>query len=1693
MKSTPLNFSKTIFGILFLLFSFNAFSQTTIYSEDFNSGFGGWTIASTGSGTGIWINGSNAAHSAGASSNYVYSQLYGGNYNNNTYIVATSPTIDMTGYSNISFEFDIWYNTESGWDGMKVEYSLNNGGSWNDLGQTTDTNWYNDTDVDAFNNEEDGWSNNSGGWVTRSINLSAEDAGFDGNSQVRIRILFATDNSVTDIGVAFDNVLIEGILATPSPEINIQGGSPLIDILNGNTAISTTDDTDFGNVDIASGSVSHTFTIENLGTADLTISSISGNADFTISGITLPATITSGNATTFIITFNPTTTGTKTATISIANNDTTGGEDPYTFNVEGVGYDLSIACGTTITTFPYSEDFETGIGSWTQDAGDDIDWTNQTGGTPTNNTGPSGAANGAYYMYVEASGNGTGYPDKTANIETPCFNLTGTTNPRATFFYHMFGAAIAIDTNSTPIITDDQVDHNNSTNYMGTLNVDISTDGGVTYPTNLWTYTGYIQVDELSSWIPLSFDLSAYIGQTVKFRIQGITASDYRSDFAIDNFTVTDKPNPTFAPGGVTSNLSIWLKANDGLHADGNSVSLWKDLGVASDLKVHTTGQEPTYRDNATSNVNFNPVIEFDNPYSTYDTDLYFTNDLTTNSQFLTGDYGLYTQEMFIVLIPDDTPITNSFGFMDVYCADSNLKKNESDATGIGFGYYTARIDGEIICYAHSSFNKNDPGDGYAVAEIGTGSSYTNVGIINTRNNTADSQQELYYNATNIETTQNDVAEYMNSNDARYWLGRSEGWESSLNARVVEVISYSARKIDTDLTQERNRIQSYLAIKYGITLGVNGTSQDYVDSAGSLIWDINTGVPANDVFNYNITGIGRDDDSELNQKQSKTVNTADDITIGLTDIYTTNNLNVNTFATDKSFLVWGNDNGALAAQPDITVDMSSGIAGLTTEVTFTAISRTWKVAKKGDVSTVKISIPEAMLSTTLSPPGDYLMFISDSPTFSPTSEYRIMSLSGSDLETTYEFTGVTKYITFGYAPEYTFVRSIQFDGAQDYLDAGDVLDLNPAAFTISAWIKRENTSASIISKRDNAYSNGGYDLSINASGNLEMSWKNGTTQTITSSVAIPVSKWHHVAVIYDGTNARLYIDGVEDTTQTTALTAPIANTESFLIAAADGNEVNTTSFFNGNIDEVRIWDVALTEAQLRFVINQEIEDNTTVDGSYFAGLGITPTKNDISAITWANLRGYYPMSTYTFTNCKDASGNGNIAALKNLTTVDHQTAPLPYVSVAGVSTDWDTSTTWVNGDVQTIPGVSSIIAPTVDRDGSGGALTNDDRYTVDWNIVQISSNVTMNNTALPAGNYGNRNVLGLIVDNSFKLTAEGTTNMTSGTATGNGVTITHYLGLDGKIDLEGGSQLIQSNQSDLVTGINGELERDQQGTASSYNYNYWSSSVGVKAASPLNTNYFISQVLKDGRTSTPANITFSTNYAAADGTIIPTPMIISTYWLRTFNGTSDDYNSWSAPLDPNGTNLSAGEGFTMKGVVGTAAITDYTNFTFVGRPNNGDFTIPIALGNDRLIGNPYPSAMDANEFILDNISDGAGRNSVNVFNGALYFWHHFAKTTHNLADYVGGYATYTLLGGAEAVSNDIRINNNNAVGSRIPERYIPVNQGFFVFASLDASLTGTTATVNGGNIVFKNTQRVFELERSTGSNSGSLFFKPSSK
>ena len=126
-----------------------------------------------------------------------------------------------------------------------------------------------------------------------------------------------------------------------SPEINITGLGQ--NILDGDITPSGLDDTDFGMLDVASGSVSHTFTIQNVtgasGNLQLNAGAISitgtHSSDFTVSAITLPATISAGQSTIFVVTFNPSALGLRTATVRIQNNDL--GEGTYDFTVQGYG------------------------------------------------------------------------------------------------------------------------------------------------------------------------------------------------------------------------------------------------------------------------------------------------------------------------------------------------------------------------------------------------------------------------------------------------------------------------------------------------------------------------------------------------------------------------------------------------------------------------------------------------------------------------------------------------------------------------------------------------------------------------------------------------------------------------------------------------------------------------------------------------------------------------------------------------------------------------------------------------------------------------------------------------------------------------------------------------------------------------------------------------------------------------------------------------------------------------------------------------------------------------------------------------------------------------------------------------------------------------------------------------------------
>lgn len=136
----------------------------------------------------------------------------------------------------------------------------------------------------------------------------------------------------------------------------------------------------------------------------------------------------------------------------------------------------------------------------------------------------------------------------------------------------------------------------------------------------------------------------------------------------------------------------------------------------------------------------------------------------------------------------------------------------------------------------------------------------------------------------------------------------------------------------------------------------------------------------------------------------------------------------------------------------------------------------------------------------------------------------------------------------------------------------------------------------------------------------------------------------------------------------------------------------------------------------------------------------------------------------------------------------------------------------------------------------------------------------------------------------------------------------------------------------------------------------------------------------------------------------------------------------------------------------TSAATTYVG-QFVGVPNNGDYSIPIVVNTtpdpdqDRnLIGNPYPSAIDADLLLASNLT---------TLQGSFYFWTHNTPIT-NFVYTANDYAVYNQSGGTAAAINP-GINNNP------PNQFIAAGQGFFVQGLNSGTLTFTNAMRVAGN------------------------------
>lgn len=219
-----------------------------------------------------------------------------------------------------------------------------------------------------------------------------------------------------------------------------------------------------------------------------------------------------------------------------------------------------MSCSST-ETLPYSQGFEVNDG-WTQVTGDDGNWTRDANGTPSSNTGPSSAVEGSYYMFLEASTNGsTGQigSNATAILESPCFDLSGETSATFSFQYHMYGSNV------------------------GSLTAQASTNG--TSWTNVWTLSG----NQGNSWQTASIDLASYLGADVKLRMVGTTGNGWSSDIAIDDLSVSAGSLPTTVT--LTLNFDNYPEETSWAIMDGSTT-------------VASGGTYPSQPDGSTINVN---------------------------------------------------------------------------------------------------------------------------------------------------------------------------------------------------------------------------------------------------------------------------------------------------------------------------------------------------------------------------------------------------------------------------------------------------------------------------------------------------------------------------------------------------------------------------------------------------------------------------------------------------------------------------------------------------------------------------------------------------------------------------------------------------------------------------------------------------------------------------------------------------------------------------------------------------------------------------------------------------------------------------------------------------------------------------------------------------------------------------------
>lgn len=338
---------------------------------------------------------------------------------------------------------------------------------------------------------------------------------------------------------------------------------------------------------------------------------------------------------------------------------------------------------------------------------------------------------------------------------------------------------------------------------------------------------------------------------------------------------------PTTIP--IVPGRRIWLAADFigyGLTTDGQKINKWFDLAntYGFEMAQSNVANQPSIKNNSTDNVNFNPLISFDGAN--------INMDLDAEQLFAPAiDGGL---AMFAVVVP----------------------KNGGAADQAIFDYGKYSTDGMGLYYSDQNLRAYTPTAHGGAENSIIGHSYGTTPKLLSQTTTWSGDQVLYVNGVQqqsqaVTLTQIEGTELAESNplvldvSGPFTLGNSSVNTATydFDGKIAEVIIYA-----TNVTEPvRKSTESFLALKYGMTL-----DYDYTNYDNSTVFSVVA------PYNSGVFGLAREDRNHLHQKQSKSINSNQNLILSTAARVPFDQRTVSTGITvDNSYIVCGNNGNPL--------------------------------------------------------------------------------------------------------------------------------------------------------------------------------------------------------------------------------------------------------------------------------------------------------------------------------------------------------------------------------------------------------------------------------------------------------------------------------------------------------------------------------------------------------------------------------------------------------------------------------------------------------------------------------------------------------------------------------------------------------------------------------------------------------------